>query len=87
MRATAIRSLVILPRELVKNAAKVIPPIKPHHPELRTTVHDILLDRKAKAGTSWPQNLRIEPVITRATFRSTGKKYIAPLKQFVERES
>lgn len=86
MRPTAIRRVVLIPRELLKKNTNVIPPLKPNFPELQPTVHDILLERKAKAGDEWPKNMRIEPFLTRDAFSKVRKKYIGPLKEFVERE-
>jgi hypothetical protein len=71
MRPSAACLVRIIPRNALKVPdQKVIPQPAPQTQELKkpTLIH-LLMQRKADAGTDWPANLRIEPVVKKEAFK------------------
>lgn len=44
----------------------VLPVLTPYQKEKRKTLYDVLVEKKEAAGSSWPPNLRVEPVVPKS---------------------
>lgn len=72
MRPSAVRLIRIIRRQNLPQEAKdkVIPAPVPQTEELkRPSLIDILAEQKAEAGSSWPANIRLEPVVKKDAFK------------------
>lgn len=71
MRPTAARLVRIIPRKSLKvGEHKIMPPPAPQTQELaKSTLIDILMERQAAVGASWPANIRLEPVVKKEAFK------------------
>ncbi|KZT03512.1 uncharacterized protein LAESUDRAFT_334655 [Laetiporus sulphureus 93-53] len=70
MRPTFSRLVRVIPRSSLppKQAVRTVP--EPMRSDVKQpTLIQILLERQAAAGDSYPSNIRIEPELTRATFK------------------
>ncbi|KDQ60611.1 hypothetical protein JAAARDRAFT_31570 [Jaapia argillacea MUCL 33604] len=84
MHPSARRLVRILPRSVVApSKVRVAPAPAPSRKETITLI-DILQQRKTHAGDDFPQNLRIEPVITKSTFKEVPKDVRRDLKHLVK---
>ncbi|KAI0057095.1 hypothetical protein BV25DRAFT_1831469 [Artomyces pyxidatus] len=85
MRPSLPRLVRILPRTAVTpTSGRPRPRIYDELPkEARqiTPLIDVLQKRKQEAGAAYPPNIRIEPVISKRTFRGLKGEAIAPLRQ------
>lgn len=79
MRPSCARLVTLVARSTLPKSQKVLPALKPF--EKVPTVHDILLERKAKSTTPWPQNLRIEPYLEQAVLKGVEEAPRGVLKK------
>lgn len=84
MYTTVARQIQLLPRATLARSEKIIPALGPWvSPAKLPTVHDILMERKAEAGASWPPNLRVEPFLKKDAFKSLPKAFRGRMKKLV----
>ncbi|KAF4568367.1 hypothetical protein EYR40_010230 [Pleurotus pulmonarius] len=82
MRASAAHYLRIVPRSSLRVKPSAITPAPaPQVAELQQpTIIDILTKRRDAAGSRWPQNLRIEPVLKREALQNVRAEVRSDLK-------
>ncbi|GBE82384.1 hypothetical protein BKA93DRAFT_760729 [Sparassis latifolia] len=80
MRPSFPRLVRIIPRsQLVTQEARPLP--EPERSDIkRTPLIELLQQRQASAGSHYPSNIRIEPVLTKATFKDVPKDIREELK-------
>ncbi|PFH49105.1 hypothetical protein AMATHDRAFT_63754, partial [Amanita thiersii Skay4041] len=76
------RLLRVLPRSTL--TSKILPAPAPQITELnRPTLMDALQKQKEKAGDSWPQNIRLEPVVKKEAFKHVQADVRTRLKRLL----
>ncbi|KAI0317303.1 hypothetical protein OF83DRAFT_154892 [Amylostereum chailletii] len=88
MRPSLPRLVRVIPRSAVKQAAVGHPKPKiykelPKNVASPPPLIEVLLQRKAAAGSSYPANIRIEPLPTRATFEGVGDRARENLREIL----
>jgi len=64
---------------------KILPALKPQTRELaRPSLIDMLQKQKKEAGSKWPSNLRIEPVIKKEMLKDVQKEIRPRLKKLLQ---
>lgn len=64
---------------------KILSPPAPQNLELkRPRLIDILMEQQAKAGSSWPSNIRIEPVVKREAFKHVQAEVRTRMKKLLK---
>ncbi|KAF9234481.1 hypothetical protein BU15DRAFT_52545 [Melanogaster broomeanus] len=74
----------VLPKSSL-NPRKIRPPplTKKQEKALKEPLINIMQRRQAEAGASWPQNLRIEPIMSRRAIGNAPKLLRATLKKML----
>ncbi|KAH7919906.1 hypothetical protein BV22DRAFT_839902 [Leucogyrophana mollusca] len=85
MRCTLPLSLRIVPRSSVR-ADKILPPPLTTKEEkaYKEPLLKILMDRQKEAGDKWPQNLRIEPHVTKKAIGQAPADVRTQLKRMLK---
>ncbi|KAF9803782.1 hypothetical protein IEO21_09570 [Rhodonia placenta] len=86
MRPTLVRLVRILPRNQL--AQEQIIRVKPLPEPVRSDVRppsliEVLLKRKEVAGSDYPSNIRIEPPLTKASYKGVPTEIRADLREVV----
>ena len=88
MRATVPRLVRVVTRSQLAEipARKVVQPLHPQQRSdiLQPSLIETLLKRKANSGDTYPSNIRIEPVLTKDTFKDVPTETIMELKEFLK---
>ncbi|KAJ7043252.1 hypothetical protein C8F04DRAFT_35490 [Mycena alexandri] len=74
-------------RAKVEERTSILPAPVPRNHEIKPpTLIEMLAARKLAAGAQWPPNIRIEPVISRATWAPVRKGIRSKLKKMLREE-
>ena len=87
MRPTVPRFIRIVSRDALRSsqgALRIIPEPLPQTKQKKVVLVDELMKLKESMGSSWPSNLRIEPVITKETFSRVRDEYRTELKALLK---
>jgi hypothetical protein len=81
-----IKMARILRRSAVQvDESQIIPALRPQTLELaRPSLIDVLQKQKAEAGSEWPENLRIEPVVKKEMLKDVHKDIRPRLKKLLQ---
>lgn len=89
MRATLPRLVRVVTRSQLaaeNTSANIVQPVlprmRPHHVE--PSIIQSLLERKASMGGAYPSNIRIEPILTKATFEGVPAEARKELKELLK---
>lgn len=87
MKPSIGRLFQLVPRKDIPKHC-ILPALRPYEPKKdQITVHDILLERKEKAGTAWPSNIRVEPPLTKKVLEPVDKRVRGLLKRLISKET
>ena len=87
MRPSVPRFIQIVSRDALRSsqgALRIIPEPIPQTKQKTVVLVDELMKLKESMGSSWPSNLRIEPVITKGTFSHVRDEYRTELKALLK---
>lgn len=83
MRSTLPRLIQIVSREALRSSqanVQIIPEPIPQTKQKKVILIDELTKLQGSMGSSWPQNLRIEPVVTKDTLARVRSEHRTELK-------
>src|SRR3984957_7711104 len=88
MRFTLPLFIRIIPRNAIQptkgGKIDIVPEPIPQRLEKKETLIGVLTRQREAAGTAWPANLRIEPVVTKKTFERVHTDYRTELKALLK---
>jgi hypothetical protein len=86
MRLSLIRLVQIIPRRTLQlEQKKILLAPTPQSDDLtRPTLIDILMKQQESAGSSWPSNIRIEPVVKREAFKHVQSDVRVRMKKLLK---
>lgn len=86
MRSSLVRLVQIIPRRTLQLEEKKIhlPPTPQSHDLKQPTLIDVLVEQQASAGSSWPSNIRIEPVVKREAFKRVQSDVRTRMKKLLK---
>ncbi|KIY65722.1 hypothetical protein CYLTODRAFT_399979 [Cylindrobasidium torrendii FP15055 ss-10] len=79
MRPSPARLIRLVPRSSVSGAKKFVPALDQRPIVKPPTLIETMQARQQAAGSNWPANIRIEPVVRREDFKGVPKKTRAQL--------
>lgn len=85
MRVSLPRLVRILPRSAIARPEHGHPPLRiyeelPKDARKEPTLIEILLKEKEVAGSNYPPNIRIEPVVSKKTFAGVKRDFVPQMK-------
>jgi hypothetical protein len=85
MRPSLPLFIRIIPRNALKGSqSQIVPEFIPQTQEKKVILIDELMKLKDSMGSSWPPNLRIEPLVTKQTFARVRGEYRTELKALLK---
>lgn len=87
MRSTLPRLIQIVSRDALRSShptVQIIPEPIPQTKEKKVVLVDELAKLQGSMGSSWPPNLRIEPVVTKQTLARVRSEHRTELKALLK---
>ncbi|KAF9456134.1 hypothetical protein BDZ94DRAFT_1230086 [Collybia nuda] len=86
MRSSLVHLVQIIPRRTLQLVQKKIhlPPTPQSHDLKKPTLIEALMQQQASVGTSWPSNIRIEPVVNREAFKNVQSDVRTRMKKLLK---